>query len=123
MRIGGIEINNSSVNEKNCQQIKEYGFKTKIHIGPKRLAVSRSCIELRVKADDKQSLSCHGTCTKRMYLKLHSLESSDVVLDSEDKINKIFPELMVVGTAVFQKNFNPILQISAEYVDEISRTI
>ena len=123
MGIGGVEINNTRLNEKNCQQIKEYGFKTKIHIGPKLLAVSRSCIELRDKVNSGRSPFCNGTCTKKFELKLHSLESSSVPLDSKDKIQGTYPELMVVGAGIFEKNFNSLLQISRDYVDETSMTI
>jgi len=123
MGIGGIEMNNTQLNEKNCQQIKEYGFKTKIHIGPKLLAASRSCIELRDKVNSGRSPFCNGTCTKKLKLRLHSLESSNVPLDSKDKIQGTFPELMVVGAGIFEKNFDSLLQISRDYVDETSMTI
>ncbi len=116
--IDGIELNNSKLNEENCRLVKSFGFRSKVHLGPELLAVSRSCIQLSDKLTDKQEIACNGRCSK-IGLKLHSLESSDVSSNSGELLNKYYPELIVAGAGVFNREFDSKLNISNKYVDRI----
>jgi hypothetical protein len=99
--VGGVEVNDGPLSVPCCDALSQRGFKVKLHLGPKLLAVSRSCVELKEKAERGAAPLCPGMCTGFKRLGLHSLESSSVALDGADRARTVFPELLVAGAGVF----------------------
>jgi putative protease len=120
--IDGVEFNNNILNHQNCEMLKNNGFKVKVHYDRKLLAVGRACIYLSNKLGQKSLEGCDGNCGL-LELDLKALDSTDELYLNNAQIKDYYPDLLVAGTGIFEKNAQSKLEIPAEAVDRICVTL